>query len=194
MAKRGGLLTIVAGVLLVAAAATLGDWIWYTYGVRHSLAAGVIHGALLLTIAGGALGMAAGRPLRGLPIGLSAGIGGALTYYALVAWTDGRTYGAAIPAAWVTTWLLLAMLDGRWLRAGARRSWLQILVRGAAAAALAGTAFYLVMNQLWGAPPPGGRNYAIQFAAWAFAWAPGLIILSVNLRTPVAGVGSKVTH
>jgi hypothetical protein len=189
MARHRGLVTIAAGVLLVAATATAGDWIWYTFGVRHSLMAGLFHGALLLTVAGGALGAGAGRPLRGLPIGTLAGVGGALVYYAIVACTDGRTYGAAIPAAWIAMWLLMAVLEGRWLRAGARRSWLAILVRGSAAAALSGTAFYLVMNVLWGAPPTGGRNYALQFAAWAFAWAPGLLTLSVDRKA-----GAQESH
>ena len=93
MRKQGGLVTIAAGVLLVAATATAGDWVWYTFGVRHSLMAGLIHGALLLTVAGGALGAAAGRPLRGLPISTLAGVGGASVYYAVIACTDGRTYG-----------------------------------------------------------------------------------------------------
>lgn len=169
---------IFVGILVVAAVATAGDWIWYTYGVRHNLTAGVIHGALLLTVVGGALGAAAGRMLRGLPIGTVAGIGGALAYYAIIATFGGRTYGAAIPASWVVMWLLLAALDGRWLRAPSRRSWSEIAVRGVAAAALGGIAFYLVQNTLWGAPPESGRNYALQFAAWAFAWTPGLLALA----------------
>jgi hypothetical protein len=188
--RRRGLATIVAGILLVAATATAGDWIWYTFGVRHGIAAGVIHGAVLLTVVGGALGAAAGRLLRGLPIGAIAGIGGALLYFALVASFGGGAYGAAIPAAWVVTWLLLAVLEGRWLRAEARRSWRAILVRGTVAAALGGTAFYLVMNTLWGAPPATGRNYALQFAAWAFAWAPGLLTLSVSRSENAGEVGA----
>ena len=179
-AQSRGPATIVAGILLVAATATAADWIWYSHGVHHTVAAGVIYGAAVLTAAGGALGASAGRLLRGLPIGTLAGIGGALVYYAIVATIGGGTYGAAIPIAWVATWLLMAVLEGRWLRAGARRSWLAILVRGVLAAALGGTAFYLVMNQLWGAPPPGGRNYAMQFAAWTIAWAPGLLTLALG--------------
>jgi hypothetical protein len=47
-------------------------------------------------------------------------VGGALIYYLLVALVDRRTYGMAIPAAWVAMWLLIALLDGRWLRAPQR--------------------------------------------------------------------------
>ncbi len=175
-------MTIFIGILLVAATATAADWIWYTFGVRHCVTNGVIHGAVLLTVVGGALGAAAGRLLRGLPIGTAAGIGGASAYFVLVALVDDRPYGTAIPAAWIVMWLLLAVLEGRWLRAPARRSWLEIALRGITAAALSGVAFYLVLSTLWGAPPASGRNYAIQFAAWAFAWAPGMLALSVGTR------------
>ena len=75
----------VAGILVVAAAATCGDFIWYTYGVRHTMVAGLVHGALLLTAVGAVLGAASGRVLKGLPLGALAGIGGAASYYVLVA-------------------------------------------------------------------------------------------------------------
>ena len=171
---------IVVAIALVAASATLADWIWYELGVQHRMSAGVLHGALLLTVVGGALGWLAGRPVKGLPIGALAGIGGALSYYAIVALFDRRPYGSAIPAAWVILWLLLAALEGRWLRATARRSWREIVVRAVLAAALGGAAFFLVVGTLWGSPPPGGRNYAIQFLAWAFAWAPGIVALTLG--------------
>jgi rhodanese-related sulfurtransferase len=95
-----------------------------------------------------------------------------------VAEMDRRTYGTAIPASWIVMWLLLAALEGRWLRAPTPRTWASIAARGAAAAVLGGVAFYLVMNVLWGAPPVTGRNYLVQFLAWAFAWAPGLAVLT----------------
>jgi hypothetical protein len=173
-------MTIVLGILLVAAVATAADWIWYTFGVRHSMTAGLIHGALLLAAVGGVLGAASRRVVKGLPIGAIAGLGGACAYYVIAATLDRRTYGAAIPAAWVILWLLLAALDGRWLRAPAIRSSREVAARGAAAAVLSGLAFYLVMNTLWGRPPEGGRNYLVQFAAWTIAWAPGLLALTLG--------------
>jgi hypothetical protein len=136
---------LLIGIFVVAAVATLGDWVWYTFGVRHGMTAGLIHGALLLTVAGGALG-----------------------------------------AAWIVMWLLLATLEGRWLRASQCRSWREIAARGALAALLGGIAFYLVLGTLWGAPPEGGRNYVVQFAAWTFAWAPGLLALGAG-RPSAAG-------
>src|SRR5215210_5236220 len=166
---------IGVGILGVALVATLSDFTWYTLNVHHSITTGIIHGAVLLTAVGAVLGLHAGRVLKGLPIGALAGMGGALTYYLLVALVDRRTYGSAIPASWVALWLIVAVLDGRWLRAPERRSWRVIAIRGAVAAVLSGTAFFLVMNTLWGRPPAGGRNYAVQFFAWPVAWAPGLL-------------------
>jgi len=182
----------IVGVLIVAAAASVGDAIWYTFGVRHTMAAGFVHGALLLTAVGAVLGASSGRVLKGLPIGALAGIGGAASYYVLVAIMDRRTYGSAIPAAWIIMWLILAALDGRWLRAPARRTWAAVASRGLAAAVLGGVAFYLVMNTLWGRPPASGRNYVVQFFAWAFAWAPGLFALTFG-AAPVATSGPSRT-
>jgi hypothetical protein len=115
-----------------------------------------------------------------------------LSYYVLIAVMDPRTYGPAIPGAWVIMWLLLAALDGRWLRAPSRRSWAEVAVRGPVAAVLGSIAFYLVLDTLWGRPPAGGRNYAVQFLAWAFAWAPGLLSLMLGEASrATAGVRSK---
>jgi hypothetical protein len=168
------------GILGVALVATLGDYIWYTLHVRHSIAAGLVHGAVLLTAVGAVLGLDAGRVLKGLPIGALSGVGGALVYYLLVALVDRRTYGAAIPASWVAMWLIVALLDGRWLRAPLRRPWSEIAMRGVLAAVVSGIAFSLVVNTLWGRPPATGRNYLVQFAAWVVAWAPGLLALTLG--------------
>lgn len=173
---------IVLGILGVALVATLTDYTWYTLHVRHSVIAGVIDGAVILTVVGAVLGLDAGRLWKGFPIGALAGVAGALAYYLLIALVDRRVYGSAIPAAWVTLWLILAVLDGRWLRAPARRSWSSIAMRGVLAALFSGVAFYLVMNTLWGRPPASGRNYFVQFAAWVIAWAPGLLALTVELK------------
>ena len=171
---------IVVGILGVALVATLADYTWYTQHVRHSMTTGIIHGAVLLTAVGAVLGVDAGRVVKGLPIGALAGVGGALTYYLLIALVDRRTYGAAIPLSWVALWLIVAVLDGRWLRAPERRPWRGIAIRGTLAAVLSGLAFFMVMNTLWGRPPATGRNYAVQFAAWVVAWAPGLLALTMG--------------
>jgi hypothetical protein len=172
------------GILGVALVATVCDYTWYTLGVRHSISSGLIHGAVLLTAVGAVLGLDAGRVSKGLPIGALSGVGGAVIYYVLVALVDRRTYGAAIPASWVAMWLLIAVLDGRWLRAPQQRPWPEIALRGVLAAVLGGIAFYLMLNTLWGRPPATGRNYLVQFGAWAVAWAPGLLALTLGGSPP----------
>jgi hypothetical protein len=171
---------ILLGILGVALVATLGDYTWYTLHVRHNTITGIIHGAVLLTAVGAVLGLDAGRVVRGLPIGALAGVGGALAYYLLVAVVDKRTYGSAIPASWFALWFIVALLDGRWLRAPHRRPWQEVVIRGALAAVLSGVAFFVVMKTLWGRPPATGRNYALQFGAWVVAWAPGLLALTLR--------------
>ena len=171
-------MSVIPGILLVAAAATAGDYVWYTFGVQHSLTAGLVHGVLLLSTVGVVIGAASGHPIKGLPIGAIAGLAGAASYYAIVAVTGGRTYDAAIPAAWVITWIALAALEGRWLQAPARRTWGAVAARGVVAATVGGVAFYLVQDTLWGRPPAGGRNYLVQYLAWAVAWTPGLVALT----------------
>jgi hypothetical protein len=170
-------------IVLVATIATLGDFVWFTYGVKHTMVAGIIHGGVLLTAVGAALGAANGTIARGLPIGFVAGIGGALCFYALAA-VLGRaaSFSVAIPASWMATWVLLSVLEGRWLRAANPRTWRTIAARGALAAIVGGAAFALVAGTRWGRPPEGERNYALQLAAWAFAWAPGLLILTWGSR------------
>ena len=179
--------TVIVSIVLVAAVATAGDFYWYNYGVRHTMVAGIVHGAVLLTAVGAALGTASGNLVRGLPIGTLAGIGGALCFYALGAVLGrGLAFPVAIPAAWMVTWILLAIMEGRWLRSP-QRSWRTVAARGALAAIIGGAAFALVAGTLWGRPPEGGRNYALQLAAWAFAWAPGLLILTWGGRKPPIG-------
>ena len=173
-------MVLLISIAAVAAAATLGDFIWYTVGIRHTATAGIVHGALLLTAVGGSLGAATGRLVKGLPSGTLAGVGGALFYELLIVLVDPRPYGTAIPGAWVMMWLLLAALDGWWLRAPRRRTLGEVAARGVAAAVVGGLAFALVRHVLWGRPPEEGRNYALQFAAWAFAWAPGLVALTIG--------------
>jgi hypothetical protein len=87
-------------------------------------------------------------------------------------------------------WLLLAALDGRWLRAPARRTWRDIALRGLIAAAAGGLAFALVRTVLWGRPPGDERNYFVQFAVWAFAWAPGLLALTWERAGARSGIRS----
>jgi hypothetical protein len=175
--------TLLLGILFVAAVATAGDYAWYetpldphrwTDKPAGIAIAGVIHGALLLTAVGAVLGKTAGRLAAGLPIGAVSGVFGALVYYAITT-VAGRRYAlVAMVLAWAALWLMMAFLNGHKL-AEPRHSTGEVLGRGLAAAILGGCAFYLMVSTLWGRPPATGRNYALQFAAWAIAWAPGIL-------------------
>ena len=169
------------GVLFVAAVATFGDWYWYETGVRHRMTAGAVHGAMLLGAVGLVLGWLSGRIVPGLVAGIAAGVTGALAFYAIAAALGGReAMTTAMVAAWCGVWLMLAVLDGRWLRAPAVRSWTEILGRGTAAAVLGGLAFYLVVGLLWDHDREANKNYLMQFGAWVIAWAPGILALTVG--------------
>ena len=168
--------TLLVGILIVAAVSAIGDYVWYEIGVEHRMWAGIAHGAVLLTAVGGTLGAVSGRLVRGLPIGAIAGVAGALVYYALAPILG----AAAMVAAWGSLWIMLAVLDGRVTRA-VPRSWPLCLIQGVSAAFLSGVTFYLVVGLLWGRPPAGGRNYLLQFAIWALAWAPGILAIGQDL-------------
>lgn len=175
-------LAVLGGIAVVALVSTLGDAAWYGLGVQHRVAAGIIHGAVLLTAVGGVLGLHAGRFLAGLPLGAAAGVGGALAYYALAP----ALGEAAMVVAWAALWVLLALLDGRVLRRGARSA-AEMLTRGLLAALLGGLAFALVVDVIWGRPGPGGRNYLLTYAAWVAAWTPGVMALTLWGHRPPAG-------
>src|SRR5262245_5360864 len=124
----------VLGLLFVAAIATGGDAFWYGMGVQHRMTAGALHGALLLGAVGLVLGWLSGRIVPGLISGVAAGVAGAMAFYGIVAVAGRGAYTMAMVAAWAGVWLMLAVLDGRWLHKPASRPWGEILTRGLAAA------------------------------------------------------------
>lgn len=164
---------LLIGIVAVAAVATLGDYVWYEFGVQHQMAVGILHGAALLMAAGGALGWPSGRLVTGMGIGIAAGVLGALSYYALLS-TLGRL---TMLAAWAAVWIFLAVGEGRFIH---RKPWSKVLMSGLIAAALSGLAFYAVSGLVWGRAPLGGRNYGRHFACWLVAWAPGLLAISAS--------------
>lgn len=161
--------------LVVALVATIGDFIWFEYGVRHTTVAGVTHGAALLLAVGLVLGHAAGAIGRGALSGIVAGVAGAAAFYAVA---GALGYLGGLIAAWAFMWMVLALVNA-WLRGrtGAIGDW---LTRGAVAAIASGLAFYLV-SAIWTEhAPEGGRNYVWHLAAWTIAWAPGLAALTFD--------------
>ncbi len=159
--------------LVVALVATIGDFIWFEYGVRHTTVAGVLHGAGLLLAVGLVLGHAAGATARGSLGGIVAGVAGAAAFYAVA---GPLGYLGALIAAWAFMWIVLAAINA-WLygRAAHLSEW---LTRGAIAAVASGVAFYFVSGIWTEHSPEGGRNYVWHLVAWTIAWAPGLFALT----------------
>jgi len=164
-------LILLARVVFVAFVATLGDYVWFECGVRHTPVHGVIHGAALLLAVGLVLGHHAGALMRGAVGGVVAGVGGALAFYAVVGLAG---YLGALIAAWVFMWIVLAAVAA-WLRGalGAVGRW---AVPGVLAAVGSGLTFYLVSG-IW-TDHPESRNYLWHLMAWTVAWAPGIAALT----------------
>ena len=173
------MIQLLIGIAIVAAVTTAGDYAWFELGLgNHQMTAGIIHGAVLLTAVGAALGASAGRMVRGLPIGTIAGVGGALAYYAI----NGRGRRVvSMVIAWAVCWLILAVLDGRLLRKPTR-SFAEIGARGLGAALLGGLSFWMMYGTLWGNEAATGRNYLTQYLAWIVAWAPGMLAIGLGRR------------
>jgi len=171
------MVVFLARTVIVALVATVGDYIWFEYGVRHTTTHGIVHGAALLCAVGLVIGHASGSLVRGAIGGVCAGIAGALGFYAVVGVLG---YLGALIAAWVFMWMALAAVTA-WLRGsiGAVRRW---LMTGAAAALVSGVTFYLV-SAIWTDHAPGdGRNYLWHLIAWTIAWGPGITVLTWDTR------------
>ena len=159
--------------LVVALAATIGDFIWFEYGVSHTTLHGVLHGALLLLVVGLVLGQAAGAIARGSLGGIAAGVMGAVAFYAtfgILGFTGG------LMAAWGFMWVVLASINA-WLQGRASNvgEW---FVRGGVGAVASGAAFYLVSGIWTDHATETNRNYVWHLVAWTIAWAPGLMALT----------------
>jgi hypothetical protein len=163
-----GMLSAVAAALFLGAVMTAGDFVWAYFGVRHSMWAGVAHGALMCLCIGGVVGVRARRPVPGLIAGPLVGVLAAAAFYA-IAPTLG--WGAMLPA-WMLFWICFALLQRFLLTETLRRA----LARGAVAAVLSGLAFYAISG-IWTRPAPGGPNYVIHFLSWTFAFVPGFVTL-----------------
>jgi uncharacterized protein YqgC (DUF456 family) len=154
--------------LFLGAVMTAGDFVWARFGVRHTVAAGVVHGALMCLCIGGVIGARAGRPALGLVVGPLIGVLAAATFYAMA---PALGWGAMLPA-WMFFWICFALFQ-HVLR---RETFNAALGRGVVAAILSGLAFYAISG-IWTRPASGGPNYAIHFLYWSFAFLPGFLVL-----------------
>lgn len=175
----------LGGAVLLGGLSTVYDAVWAAWIPRHRMIYGLVHGATLLSVAGGVLGWHGGRIGWGLAGGAAAGLLAAGSFY--VAAYAGFGYLGALIAAWVVLWQLFAVLNAQ-LTAGIRHDARSAGVRGLSAAVLSGAAFWLISG-IWTGHSPEGPNYAWNFACWTFAYFPGFaaLLLGAPVRTPRAG-------
>jgi hypothetical protein len=169
----------VGGALVMAAASTVGDFIWATSITEHRPLYGMIHGMLLFLCLGLCLGVASRKTVMGAIGGMLAGFLGAGGFYEL--W---RFFGyGAMFVSWIGVWVGLGLWNGIVLE---RRVGIgEVLVRGGIAAIGSAIAFYAISG-IWFPFRPEGWDYAIHFAAWTVAFLPGLAALLVRPATHAA--------
>jgi len=159
----------LVSALVLGAVMTFGDWLWAALDIRHTITAGLLHGAAMCFCIGIAIGLHARRPLPGAIAGPVVGVLAAGVFYALAP----MLRLMAMFPAWMFFWICFALLQG-WLRR--ERGSTASLWRGLAAAVLSGVAFYAISG-IWTRHDPSGPNYAWNLVAWTFAFTPGFLAL-----------------
>lgn len=163
----------VLAALFLGAVATLGDFVWAHWAVRHRPVYGLIHGAVFGLAIGSAIGIRNGRLLPAAAGGLIVLVLCGGVFYALA---PVLRMGAMFPA-WMLFWICFALLQ-RQLRPEPMRD---AIGRGLVAAVLSGAAFYAISG-IWTDREPGGPNYARNLLLWTFAFFPGFAALFVGRR------------
>jgi hypothetical protein len=165
---------LLASVVL-GAAMTFGDWLWAALHIRHTVGAGLLHGALICLLLGGAIGLREGRIAAGAVAGPLIGVSAAGVFYLLAS----ALRMAAMFPAWMFFWICFALLQA-WMRPG--RLLVAAIVPGIAAAILSGVAFYTISG-IWTRHDPSGPDYAWNLFAWSFAFFPGFLALFLGSRS-----------
>jgi hypothetical protein len=158
----------LGAALFLGAVMTAGDFVWEYFGVRHTVTAGTLHGAVMCLCIGGVVGARAGRLPLGIGVGPLVGVLAAAAYYAMAP-TLG--WGAMLPA-WMFFWICFALFQ-RFLQPETIHA---AVVRGVVAAILSGLAFYAISG-IWTRRSPGPPNYFLHFVYWTFAFLPGFAVL-----------------
>jgi hypothetical protein len=163
------MLHALLAALVLGAAMTFGDWLWAALHIRHTVTAGILHGALMCLLLGAAIGLRERRIVTGAIAGPSIGVIAASVFYLLAS----SLRMAAMFPAWMLFWICFAMLQA-WMRPG--RQLAAAVVPGIAAAILSGIAFYTISG-IWTRHDPAGPHYGWNLFAWTFAFFPGFLAL-----------------
>ena len=155
--------------LFLGAVMAAGDYVWAAMHIRHRVAYGLAHGAVMCLCLGIAIGVHTGRTVPATLAGPVIGVIAAGTFYLLAPWLR----MTAMFPAWMLFWILFALLQQR-LRGGQRLA--AAAVRGSVAAVLSGLAFYAISG-IWTGPSHHDSMLALRFAAWSFAFLPWFLVL-----------------
>jgi hypothetical protein len=159
---------ILLSALFLGVVSTLGDFVWAHWNVRHRVAYGLAHGAVICLCIGAAIGLRTGRMVPAAIAGPIVGVGAAGVFYLLA---PALRWGAMFPA-WMLFWICFALVQRQLSPEPVARA----LARGCGAALLSGLAFYAISG-IWTRPSPGGPDYLRHFLSWSFAFLPGFAAL-----------------
>ena len=151
----------IVGAVLIAAVSTLGDFVWAGLHLRHRVAYGLAHGAILFLCMGAYFGSLEKNTLKGAIAGAAIGLTAAGSFYVLA-----PIAGYSVMFfVWAFVWIALAVLVGA------------PVVRGVVAMVGSGLGFYLISG-IWRPFNPEGWDYAVHFLSWTIAYLPGFLALS----------------
>ena len=161
------LAALIASVTL-GVVATLGDFVWAYFNVRHRPLYGLVHAAAFGLAIGAAVGARNGRIAVGALGGLIVLLVAGAFFYLLSPLMGMR----GMFPAWMLFWVCFALVQ-RQMRYEMMST---AIVRGVAAAVLSGLAFYAISG-IWTSRAPAGPNYLRNFGSWTFAFFPGFASL-----------------
>ena len=163
---------LIASVAL-GVVATLGDFLWAYFNVRHRPLYGLLHAAAFGLAIGAAVGARHGKIVAGSLAGLVVLLVAGAFFYALSPVLGMR----GMFPAWMLFWICFALVQRQMRKETASTA----IARGIAAAVLSGLAFYAISG-IWTSRAPEGPNYLRHLASWTFAFFPGFASLFARLR------------
>jgi len=175
----------IAGALLIAAVSTLGDFVWAGLHLRHRVAYGLAHGAILFLCIGAYFGSLERQTLKGATYGAAIGLAAAGSFYVLA-----PVAGYSVMFfVWAFVWIALAFLVYRILPAPIApvapvapvAPIAPVFIRGLLAMIGSGLGFYLISG-IWRPFKPEGWDYAVHFLSWTIAYLPGFLALLARRR------------
>ena len=170
----------ITGAILIAGVSTLGDFVWAGLHLRHRVAYGLAHGAILFLCIGAYFGWLQQTTRIGAVSGAAIGLAAAGSFYILAPVAG---YSAMF-VVWAFVWMALAVLVARVLPSTAD-PWTLTMTRGGIAMLGSGLGFYLISG-IWRPFDPQGWDYAVHFLGWTVAYVPGFSALLGTRPTSAA--------